>query len=160
MKRALAAAILCLSLTACQQQKAQEPAPAAPEAKPGLSAADGVLMLPAVKGNPGAGYFTLANGGDSEATLAGVYIDGAGRTEMHQTVGGTMSAVPSVTVKPGETVEFKPGGLHVMAFEMAAPPEAGSVVEMTLTFAGGDKLSLPLKVEARGTAADAHGAAH
>ena len=48
MKRIIAASLLALSLAACQQQKAEEPAAAAPEAKPGLSASEGVLMLPAV----------------------------------------------------------------------------------------------------------------
>ena len=159
MKRLLAASLLALSLAACQQQQAEQPAAAAPEAKPGLSAADGVLMLPAVKGNPGAAYFTLANGSDKAASLVAVAIDGAGRTEMHETVDGKMSAVPSVAVEPGKPVEFKPGGLHVMAFDMANPPEAGSVIEATLTFEGGDKLTLPLTVQARGGGQADHGQA-
>lgn len=159
MKRLIAASLLALSLAACQQQQAEEPAAAAPDAKPGLSAADGVLMLPAVKGNPGAAYFTLANGSDTAANLMAVAIDGAGRTEMHETVDGKMAAVPSVTVEPGKPVEFKPGGLHVMAFDMASPPEAGSVIEATLTFEGGDKLTLPLTVQARGGDQADHGQA-
>ncbi|HMO69937.1 MAG TPA: copper chaperone PCu(A)C, partial [Novosphingobium sp.] len=92
MKRLIAASLLALSLAACQQQQAEEPVATAPEAKPGLSAADGVLMLPAVKGNPGAAYFTLANGNDTAASLVAVAIDGAGRTEMHETVDGKMAA--------------------------------------------------------------------
>ena len=43
MKRLIAASLLALSLAACQQQ-AEEPAAAAPEAKPGLSASNGVLI--------------------------------------------------------------------------------------------------------------------
>lgn len=160
MKRYLAAPLLALSLAACQQQKAEEPVAAAPEAKPGLSATGGVLMLPAVKGNPGAAYFTLANGGDKPASLVAVAIDGAGRTEMHETVDGKMAAVASVAVEPGKPVEFKPGGLHVMAFDMASPPEPGAVVEATLTFEGGDKLSLPLTVQARGGDHAGHEGAH
>ncbi|HMP56296.1 MAG TPA: copper chaperone PCu(A)C [Novosphingobium sp.] len=160
MKRLIAASLLALSLAACQQQQAEEPVATAPEAKPGLSAADGVLMLPAVKGNPGAAYFTLANGNDTAASLVAVAIDGAGRTEMHETVDGKMAAVPSVTVEPGKPVAFKPGGLHVMAFDMANPPEPGAVVEATLTFEGGDKLSLPLTVQARGEDHSGHEGAH
>lgn len=160
MKRLIAASLLALSLAACQQQKADEPAAALPETKPGLSASDGVLMLPVVRGNPGAAYFTLANGSDKAATLAAVAIDGAGRTEMHETVDGKMSAVPSVAVEPGGSVAFRPGGLHVMAFDMATPPEAGAVVEATLTFEGGDKLSLPLTVQARGGDHAGHEGAH
>lgn len=159
MKRLIAASLLALSLAACQQQ-AEEPAAAAPETKPGLSASNGVLMLPVVNGNPGAAYFTLANGSDKAASLVAVAIDGAGRTEMHETVDGKMSAVASVALEPGKPVEFKPGGLHVMAFDMASPPEPGAVVEATLTFEGGDKLSLPLSVQARGGDHAGHEGAH
>ena len=44
---------------------------------------------------------------------------------------------------------FEPGALHVMAFELDAKLAAGGTAEMTLTFADGDKLSAPLKIESR-----------
>lgn len=156
---------MALALGACQQEKAAEPAPEAtseaPDTKTGLSVSGGKLMLPAVKGNPGAAYFILNNGGDKAVTLAAVTIEGAGKTEMHETKGGTMSAVTSVEAKPGEAVTFERGGRHVMAFDLADSVAAGGKAEMTLTFADGDKLSVPLAVEAM-AAADGmdHGAEH
>ena len=164
-------AIICaaLALAACQQEKAPEAqgtasaAPeAAPEAKPGITVSQGVLVLPAVKGNPGAAYFTIANGDKSASTIAAVSIDGAAKAEMHETTGGSMAPVADLTVKPGETVKFERGGKHVMVFAIADTVKPGGSAEMTLTFAGGDKVSVPLAVKSMADAmgddmADDHG---
>lgn len=142
--------LAALALGACQQGKAPEAeatAQSAPDAKPGISVSGGVLVLPAVKGNPGAAYFELANGGDKPSTLAAVSIDGAGKAEMHETLGGSMAPVKDLAVKPGETVKFERGGKHIMVFDIAEGVKSGGTAEMTLTFAGGDKVSAPLKVE-------------
>jgi periplasmic copper chaperone A len=148
-----------LALSACQQNKAPE-APAttaaatdaAPDAKPGITVSGGVLVLPAVKGNPGAAYFDLGNGGPAVSTLAAVSIDGTGKAEMHETSGGSMAPLKDLTVKPGETVKFARGGKHVMVFDIAETVKSGGTTEMTLTFAGGDKVSAPLKVQSIGDA--------
>jgi copper(I)-binding protein len=144
--------LAALALAACQQQPQPQPkqSEAAPEAKPGIAVSDGVLVLPVVKGNPGAAYFTVANGGDTPTSLAAVAVGGADKAEMHETRGGAMEALKSVDLKPGETVRFERGGKHVMVFGIADTVMAGGRVEMTLTFAGGDKVSAPLKVEAAG----------
>ena len=151
-------------LAACQQKKAPSgdasEAAAAPDAKPGLSLSAGKLVLPAVKGNPGAAYFVLQNGNDKAASLVAVSIDGAGKTEMHETKGGTMVPVVTVEAKAGETVRFEPGGRHVMAFDLADSVKAGGTAEATLTFADGDKLSAPLTVEAAGGGDEGHGDMH
>ena len=51
---------------------------------------------------------------------------------------------------PGETVQFARGGKHVMVFGLSPSLAAGGGAEMTLTFADGDKLSVPLKIAAIG----------
>ena len=156
---------MVLALCACQQEaKAPEQAAesGAPDAKPGLVATDGALVLPAVKGNPGVAYFTLTNQGDKPATLAGVSIDGVEKAEMHATQGGTMVPVANVEIKPGEIVKFEQGGRHVMLFGLSDKVTAGGAAEMTLTFSDGDKLSAPLMVEAMGDMAEMgdHGGMH
>lgn len=139
------------ALAACQQ--AEAPATEAePDAKPGLSVSEGVLILPAVKGNPGAAYFTLTNSGDAPANLVGVHIDGAQKAEMHETSGTTMTAMDQLTLAPGTSAKFERGGKHVMAFGLADTVAPGAVTEMTLTFQGGDKLSAPLDVQSIGGA--------
>ncbi len=130
---------------------------AAPDAKPGLSLSDAVLALPAVKGNPGAAYFTLVNASAANATVAAVSVTGADKGEMHQTSGTSMAAVSSVVVKPGATLKFAPGGFHVMVFGIAPTLEAGGSSEITVTFADGDKVSAPLKLEAAGAMTMDHG---
>jgi copper(I)-binding protein len=105
-----------------------------------------------VKGNPAGGYFTLVNNGDKPVTLAAVSIDGAAKAEMHETKGGSMAPLASLEIKPGETVKFERGGKHVMAFDLDTKLAAGGTSELTLTFADGDKVSAPIKLEAAGGA--------
>lgn len=148
----LASAVLLLA--GCSQQ-----APTDPDAKPGLSVSEARLVLPAVKGNPGAAYFELENSGEKPAELAAVHVTGAGSAEMHETASGSMNRLDKVTVAAGSSVSFAPGGRHVMVFDLPESVTAGSVTEMTLSFADGDKLSAPLKVEPAGAGA-AHGSDH
>ena len=157
MKR-LAPLFLAFSITAlaaCGQQASKDPATdTAPDAKPGLAVTGAELVLPAVKGNPAGGYFTLVNNSDKAVTLAAVSIDGAAKAEMHETTGGTMAPLANLAIKPGETVQFARGGKHVMAFDLEPKLAAGGTSEITLTFADGDKVSAPLKLTAPGDAMD------
>ncbi len=137
-------------LAACQQSAtpdARETAAAtAPDAKPGLSLTEGRLVLPVIAGRPGAVYFKLANQGDKPASIVSAYVEGAASAEIHETKGGSMAAISKVDVMPGATVEFAPGGLHVMAFELPAEFQDGGTTELTISFADGDKLSAPLAI--------------
>ena len=58
--------------------------------------------------------------------------------------------VDRVEIAPGTRIKFEPGQFHVMVFDIAASLQAGGTSEMTLTFADGDKLSAPLKLETPG----------
>lgn len=162
MKRSLVVlSAVVFALAGCGDSAKQEnPADAAasaaptngPDAKPGLSVADGVLVLPAVKGNPGVAYFAVTNASDKPASLAAVFVDGAGKAEMHETKGGKMEPMNWAQVDPGATVTFERGGKHVMLFELNDKLKAGGTAEMTLTFSGGDKVSTPLRIETAGGA--------
>lgn len=148
-------------LGACQQQKAPEPQPSAaaqgqaaagPEAPAGLSVSDGVLVLPAVKGRPGVAYFAVTNASAQATSLAAVFVEGAGKAEMHETKGGKMEPLGWAQVEAGQTVRFERGGKHVMLFDLADTLKPGGTAEMTLTVSGGDKVSAPLRIEAAGGA--------
>lgn len=146
-----------LALTGCQQSEPPAPTESnamsgAPDAKPGLIGGDARLVLPAVAGRPGVAYFTLHNGSAKPVEIAAVYIDGVARAEMHKTEGGSMQSVDSVPVEADADVTFAPGGLHVMAFDIDPALVPGGAGEITLTFAGGDKLSMPISIEAMGAA--------
>lgn len=154
------AAIAALALCACQQAKqtkhdqvsepAAEASKSAPAGKPGISIAGGRLVLPAVPGNPGVAYFQVDNSAGADVALAAIAINGAEKTEIHQTAGDTMSKVDSVEIAPSTSIKFEPGQLHVMAFNLGAGLKAGGTTEMTITFADGDKASATLKIEAPG----------
>lgn len=149
----LAALAAChQSQTPASQESASETATeiAGPSAKPGITGSDGRLILPVVPGRPAAVYFSVRNNGSALATIAGVHIQGAGKAEMHKTEGGSMNAVDSVDIVPGATIAFAPGGYHVMVFDPAPTLKTGGTTELTLTFADGDKLSIPLRIEAMG----------
>lgn len=154
-------------LAACQQSAtpdAQETAAtaSAPDAKPGLSLTEGRLVLPVIAGRPGAVYFKLNNQGDKPASIVSAYVEGAANAEIHETKGGSMAAVKNVDIAAGGSVEFAPGGLHVMVFELPADFQDGGTTELTISFADGDKLSAPLAittvsgVSATGTAGTDH----
>jgi copper(I)-binding protein len=131
-----------------------------PDAKPGVTAGAARLVLPIVPGRPGVVYFRVANNTRAKITLAGVFVKGVGKAEMHRTSGGQMAPVDRVDIAPGASIAFAPGGLHVMAFDIVPGLAAGAQSELTLTFADGDKMSLPLKVEAMGAAGSMGGMSH
>lgn len=161
----LAVSLSLLVLGACGQEAKQAgpTATGAPETKEGVAVTGGTLLLPVVAENPGAAYFVIDNQSSNTVSIAAVAIDGVGKTEIHQTMGGEMKPVDRLDVEPKVTMKFERGGLHVMAFELGDKLKAGETAEMTITFTDGDKLSVPLKIEAVGTAtggADHSGSGH
>lgn len=148
--------VLCAgTLASCQKEKttAEE---TAPEGIPGVSASNARLVLPAVKGNPGVVYFDIVNAGDEFVAMRTVDVAGAKSAMMHETItqnGQTsMAQMAPLTLNKGEPVKFEPGGKHVMAMDLDPALKVGDTTEITVTFAGGDKLSFPAKIEAPGGA--------
>src|SRR5690606_17735970 len=81
-----ALAIAGLAVSGCGQQSSQTAQETAPEGMPGITVTIGRLMLPAVKGNPGAVYFDIAYNGDDAAMIRAVAVKGAKSAMMHTTV--------------------------------------------------------------------------
>lgn len=156
MKSALfasaALALSVLGLSACEKQPEQA---VAPEGMPGVTVENARLVLPAVKGNPGVVYFDVTYGGADYATIRKVEIAGAKEAMMHDTTtqnGVTqMYPAPFINLTKGETIKFEPGGKHVMAMGLDPALAVGGDVEVTLTFAGGDKLTTSAKIQAPGS---------
>ena len=149
----LIAVMAAPSLSACQQQETTPtPATTQPAAAATISAANGRLVLPAVKGNPGAAYFTIDNRTGTAVAVTSVAIDRAAKAEIHQTQGGTMTPVERLEAAPGKSVEFTPGGMHIMVFDLDPNLLAGGTAKLTVTFADGEKLAVPLTVEPAGGA--------
>lgn len=146
---AAALGLAAVTLASCGEQPAEE---AAPEA--GVTVTNARLMLPAVKGNPGAVYFDVKNASAKNMMIRAVSVAGAGSAMLHQM--GTWNKQPSmdeifqVAVPPNAELKFEPGGLHVMVNDIGDTVTAGSTAEVTLTFVGGDKVSFPAEVRAAG----------
>lgn len=102
-------------------------------------------------GAPAAGYFTLANRGDAPLSLVGAECPDFGRVMIHRTIerGGisTMRPVRELTVAPGKSVEFAPGGYHLMLMRPAHPLRPGGRLPVTLRFADGSSLAVEFVVK-------------
>jgi hypothetical protein len=68
----------------------------------------------------------------------------------------TMRAVDAVALPAGSTVEFRPGGYHVMLIDLVKPLAKGDSVPVTLTVVGKDGRKATLEVKAEVRAAGGH----
>ncbi|MCJ2134586.1 DUF1775 domain-containing protein [Methylobacterium sp. J-026] len=85
------------------------------------------------------GYVRITNTGSTPDTLTGAAVPFAKTGDIHSMAmeGGVMKMAPvseGLTIKPGETVELKPGGYHLMFEGLTGAPKAGETVSGTLTF--------------------------
>lgn len=149
---AVALAIGSVMTTACGQEEptVQE----GPQAPAGIEAGNARLMLAAVKGNPAVVYFDVANNSERTTVIRAVSVLGSGDAMLHQTteINGqsVMGEIIQVNLQAGESVSFEPGGLHVMLMEPAETLVAGGEAELTVTFVGGDKVSIPAEIREAG----------
>lgn len=54
----------------------------------------------------------------------------------------TMIKVPELTINANSSLELKPGGDHIMLFDLKKPITKGSKANLTLTFSNGESLKL------------------
>ena len=91
---------------------------------------------------PAAGYFTLHNSGNKTISLSGASSPACGMLMLHnsENMGGMMHMddVSGVDVAPAATVDFAPGGYHLMCMKPALA--LGAKVPVTLRFLDGTKL--------------------
>lgn len=125
---------------------------AAPEAQPqGLPPAGGAPEVRSawVRDVPPtammtAGYLSLFNPGPGEIVVVGVESPQFGSIEMHGTeiVEGVarMRQRESVAVPPGETVNFEPGGLHLMLMEPVDGMPQNGHIDLALILEDGSRL--------------------
>jgi hypothetical protein len=105
-------------------------------------------------GAPSAGYFRLTNEGDRPISLVGAECGDFGRVMMHRTIerGGisTMRPVHEITIAPGKSVAFEPGGYHLMLMRPKHPLRPGGRLPVTLRFSDGSTLSAEFVVKSPG----------
>ena len=112
------------------------------------------------------GYMTIINKGTAPDRLTGFSSPAAGRFEIHEMRidNGVMRMRPlpnGLELKPGATVELKPGSFHLMFMELKQPFEKGQRVKGTLTFEKAGPVEVEYVIEAvGGTPSGGHGGHH
>ena len=110
-------------------------------------------------------YMTISNKGTTPDRLVGGSSAVAGRFEVHsmtmdQGVAKMRPVGGGLEIKPGETVELKPGSLHVMLLGLQQPLEKGQKVKGTLEFEKAGKVDIEYMVEAVGATTPASAEHH
>jgi copper(I)-binding protein len=103
----------------------------------------------------GGGYMKITNTGSEPDRLIGGSATFAGRFEVHQMMmnGGIMQMRPlaeGLEIKPGETVELRPGSFHVMFVDLKQPLAQGQKLGGSLQFQKAGKVDVEFAVESIG----------
>jgi copper(I)-binding protein len=99
-----------------------------------------------------AAYLWIANRTAEDDRLVAARMDGAGRVEIHATVvddAGVMRMRPladGLAIPAGESVELKPGGLHIMLMDLEDPPRSGETRKLELDFERSGTQTIPARV--------------
>jgi copper(I)-binding protein len=106
----------------------------------------------------GAGYMKITNEGKEGDRLISLSSPAAKKVTLHATTqeGDVMkmrALDKGVEIKPGETVELKPEGAHMMFEGLKAPLKAATRVQATLVFEKAGKIDVDYAVEPMGTKA-------
>jgi copper(I)-binding protein len=103
----------------------------------------------------GAGYMTITNSGNQPDRLIGGALPQAGTFQVHEMKmeDGVMKMreVPGgLEIKPGQKIELKPGGYHVMFMDLHSPLKQGETLKGQLRFEKAGTVDVDYKVEAVG----------
>jgi copper(I)-binding protein len=96
------------------------------------------------------GYMMLRNAGGAADKLVGASSPAAARVELHVHIkeGDVMKMrqVPAYDVPPNGTFELKPGGAHLMFFNIARPFKEGDRIPVKLKFEKAGEVSVEFHV--------------
>ena len=110
----------------------------------------------------GAGYMTIRNTGTEPDRLIGGTTDVAPGFQIHemtmdQDVSRMRERKEGIELKPGETVELKPGSSHIMFVDLKRRLDKGERIKGTLTFERAGTVAIEYPVEAIGARATEQG---
>jgi len=105
-----------------------------------------------------AGYLVIKNTGSTADRLINGALAGTASGQVHETIkeSGVMKMRPvsgGLEIKPGETVELKPGSFHLMFTDLRAPLVKGQTVKGTLTFENAGTVDVEFAIEGMGASA-------
>lgn len=101
------------------------------------------------------GYLRVTNSGPEADRLTGGSLAPADRGEIHEMSmdGGIMRMRPleeGLAIPPGQTVELKPGGLHMMFMGLKSGLKEGEAVKGTLVFEKAGTVAVEFRVRGIG----------
>ncbi|MBF0326846.1 copper chaperone PCu(A)C [Magnetospirillum moscoviense] len=107
------------------------------------------------KAPAGGAYLTIVNNGAAADNLVGAKADISKSAELHTHMaqGDTMRmiALSSVEIPAGRTIEFAPGGLHVMLIGLKAPLKEGATLPLELEFTQAGKVTVVAEIKPIGS---------
>lgn len=104
----------------------------------------------------GAGYLKITNLGSESERLKGGMVDAAKIVQIHRLeivdgIARMRQLTDGLTIAPGETVEFKPGSLHLMFVDLIGPLKEGDRIRGTLEFEKAGNVAVEYFVEKLGS---------
>ena len=101
----------------------------------------GAWVRESVPGRPTtAAYAVVENPGAKEVILVSATSDAAAKVELHE-------MVKEIKVPAAGKVELKPGGYHVMLFDLKKPLKEGDEISLTFTTGSGATVKVPATVK-------------
>nr|WP_295372877.1 copper chaperone PCu(A)C [uncultured Sphingosinicella sp.] len=149
MRVLLATAFLTLGLSGCGGSGSE----------PHVTIENARVTLPAVRGRPGAGYFTAEASALPEAIVA-VTAPPPTRIEMHESMAAgsmtSMRPIPSAPFEADRPIAFEPGGKHLMMFDIDPAVKPGDTLPLTFRFAKAPPVTVQAEVLGPGGAHAEH----
>lgn len=109
-----------------------------------------IRLLPA--NLPSGGYMTLVNSGSAPGVLISALSPDFGEVSFHQTRikdgVSEMTAISSLTVAPRSSVQFAPGGYHLMLMQPKRTLHPGDHVPIAMRFVDGKSIEVLFEVRA------------
>ena len=129
-----------------------------------------VIEAPWARATPGGaqvggGYMKITNTGKEADRLVGGSLPIAGEVEVHEMAmaGNVMKMrrlADGLEIKPGETVELKPGGHHLMFMGLRSGLKAGQALKGTLVFQKAGTVEVEYRVAPIGAPSGGGGGGH
>lgn len=103
----------------------------------------------------GGGYLSIENTGPMQDRLTGGLTEAAARIEIHESnlADGIMrmrEKSDGIVIPPGQKVEFKPSGLHLMLVDLKAPLKQGDKLKAMLMFERAGSVAIEIQVQGFG----------
>lgn len=132
----LLSSVFCLQAFACQDH---------------LPVSDAVINLPLTPDSPAAGYFSIKNKTGKRISVVQIKSKDFKKIELHKMTqkGGShlMKKVNKVIIEKGSSLDFKPGGFHLMLFEPLADVGAKKLSELVFEFSNGTKVKYDFSIQ-------------